>query len=218
MQAQAVIKIESHQNESSFAANDGSIDITATGTAGPFTFQWSDINNTTTEDISGLTTANHAYPIPNCDSDNPLVELWCGPQQGNGDNFIGFRCFGCGLDFIDIQLQTTIQPNFCEFFPCICDPSACEFVLPTPIITNVAPNPFYGQFDIQFNSPTDKIEVVVSDALGRIVYQKDLEPQIGENSITVILENTTPTGMYFVSLKSPNGTQATKRIVHLESN
>ena len=42
--------------------------------------------------------------------------------------------------------------------------------------------------------------------------------KIGDNSITVVLENTTPSGMYFVSLKSPNGTQATKRIVHLESN
>lgn len=59
--------VDSIQNETGFGANDGSIDITVSGSSGPYTFEWS--NGSPTEDIYSISGGTYTVTITDSNGD-----------------------------------------------------------------------------------------------------------------------------------------------------
>lgn len=78
------------------------------------------------------------------------------------------------------------------------------------IKASIFPNPNQGDFNLRIDTPIpDKVQLTITDALGRQLYQKQEVLRKGENIMPLKLELS---GIYFLHIISQLG-QATKRIV-----
>lgn len=70
----------------------------------------------------------------------------------------------------------------------------------------IAPNPFTSLVTFKFKSKINEtINLVILDAVGKEVYSKNIESNIGENSITLNELNYLKTGIYFARLTNNDG-------------
>jgi hypothetical protein len=79
---------------------------------------------------------------------------------------------------------------------------------------NLKPNPFTNGFEISFKSKINEtINLVLLDAVGKEVYSKNIESNIGENSITLNDLTYLKTGIYFAHLTNNDGISQSIKLV-----
>lgn len=75
-----------------------------------------------------------------------------------------------------------------------------------------SPNPFSSNTEIKFYvTSEEQVNISVYNALGKLVYEKSTQSQIGENKLNINTENWS-NGLYFYSLKY-KGAISTKRMI-----
>ena len=79
---------------------------------------------------------------------------------------------------------------------------------------NIKPNPFNSQIEIDFMSNTKEItQLIILDAVGKEVFSKNLESNIGNNTFTIDELTYLKEGIYFVRLANINGYNKTFKLV-----
>jgi hypothetical protein len=123
-QSSATIALQSITNTSYHNTCDGSINIIATGSAGPFTFIWS--NGATTEDVSNLCPGTYSVTVSNaygCDKELPNLKVAAPLSLGLGTQVVmGNNCTSAsiclnvqgGLEPISFNWSHGIEGGHCE--------------------------------------------------------------------------------------------------------
>jgi hypothetical protein len=76
----------------------------------------------------------------------------------------------------------------------------------------IQPNPTQGSFTLNlYADAPEKVDISIYDVLGRIVLDKQLDTQIGENKLAMELPATLPNGVYVVRVEQ-NGILKTAKI------
>ena len=70
---------------------------------------------------------------------------------------------------------------------------------------NLFPNPNKGEFTLTGETEDQEINLVISDMPGRIIYQTKLQPTGGNINERIQLNNTLPSGMYLLTLRTESG-------------
>lgn len=105
--------------------------------------------------------------------------------------------FGSGMKSGDLNEVTGVEEN----------------ILIAKDDLEVYPNPVNGKFNLRFNSATTtRSAIEISNALGQIVYSKNLMSNIGVNNFSISTDGFSE-GVYFISLKSELGIQCGKVII-----
>jgi hypothetical protein len=80
-------------------------------------------------------------------------------------------------------------------------------------VLNTMPNPFSATTHINFKTGSAaKLDVVVTDAFGKVVSTSSMQPQQGANSIEIGVDNNWAAGVYFVKLSQDNNVQVVRII------
>ena len=79
---------------------------------------------------------------------------------------------------------------------------------------NFKPNPFSNQIEIDFMSNTKEVtQLIIIDAIGKTVFSKNLESNIGNNTFTINELTDLKPGIYFARLANSNGYSKTFKLV-----
>ena len=76
---------------------------------------------------------------------------------------------------------------------------------------NVFPNPNKGEFVLNFSDQSEKVDLIVLDNVGRIVFES-FDMQVYNHNMKVNLDNIFP-GIYFIVVKTNNNTLKEKIII-----
>ncbi len=107
--AEATIKVNNTTNVSAANYCDGSIDIEATGSAGPFTFVWS--TGATTEDLSNVCEGQYSVSVTNAWGCTRVLDyIYVAAPITYGTNNVWYNNNGCGLGCIGLQVNGGIAP------------------------------------------------------------------------------------------------------------
>lgn len=107
--AQATIKVNGSTNTSAIGMCDGSIDIEATGSAGPFTFEWS--TGQTTEDLTNVCAGQYSVSVTNAWGCTRVLDtIYIGDPMTYGYNNVWYANNGCGLGCIGLHVNGGIAP------------------------------------------------------------------------------------------------------------
>ena len=149
----------------------------------------------------------------------PLGGVFSGPGM-NGANFDPSNA-GAGIHVIsytysDIASTCYFQASGCSLtYTRSVTVSACTGINEQNNLRNVGvfPNPNSAEFHVEFYSVEPlELELNISDALGRIVYRKNVETKTGKQNFPVKLTDVED-GIYFLFLKTNNFVYEEKIIV-----
>lgn len=87
---------------------DGSIDIIATGTAGPFTYTWS--NGATTQDLFNLCEGLYTVTVTNAYGCERVLEAAVASPMSLGFSNVWYGQNGCGTGSIGLQINGGLAP------------------------------------------------------------------------------------------------------------
>jgi hypothetical protein len=205
-----------------------------TGTAGTGGFSENDLGRTGTHEVGHWLFLRHIWGDAQCGddlvSDTPPAEednygckifphndfSICG-SDANGEMFMNY------MDYVDdacMNMFTFGQKNrmrnaLTTYRSALLTSNGCGTATGLNstkdlFIVDIFPNPSDANFTIKFNT-TDTKQIVITDALGSVIYAND---NCTDLELMLTFESYLASGLYFVNVRSINGTVVKKMIIN----